>query len=52
MIKSMTEVELKVLLKILKPYYEHLCANHDSLLIKIFGLYRMIRKKKKYILLL
>ena len=45
MIKSMTKDESEFLrVHVLPSYYHHLTVYRDSLLIKIFGLYR-IRKK-------
>ena len=48
MIKSMTQDEVSFLrLHLLRRYYSHLIAHIDSLLIKIFGLYRIVKNGRK-----
>ena len=46
-LKTISHMEFIFLQQILKPYYEHLMKNSDSLLIKIFGLHKIKIFKSK-----
>ncbi|MCO5563152.1 hypothetical protein L7F22_016789 [Adiantum nelumboides] len=42
MIKTLRTSEVKVLLKMLLSYYDHLCKNAETLIVKFFGLHQVI----------
>jgi hypothetical protein len=48
MLKSLTKAESKLFRgKLLRSYYHHLINNHDSLIIKMFGMYRLVKHSKQ-----
>ncbi|KAI5074356.1 hypothetical protein GOP47_0010317 [Adiantum capillus-veneris] len=42
MIKTLRMSEVKVLLRMLKSYYDHLCKHAETLIVKFFGLHQVI----------
>ena len=47
LLKTISKSECNFLIKILRNYHQHLCSNPHSLIVRIFGLYKLKQFKNK-----